>query len=109
MNNLQIELKIVSSYHHHTHGQTECHIRTIRHCSHNFPNPRGTKWENQLHLVQLASNTAPGDSTGSSLFKIIFGQNVCPLPAVRIYSTNVFSTMNMPGDCCKFSMRPTKH
>jgi hypothetical protein len=58
---------------------------------HNFTNSRETNWVNQLSHVQLAINAAPGVSTGSSPFKIIYGQNVCLLPAVRIYPTSILS------------------
>jgi hypothetical protein len=61
----------------------------IHQCLYNFTNPRGTNWVNQVSHVQLAINATPGDSTGSSPFKIIYGWNFYLLPAVRIYPTNV--------------------
>jgi hypothetical protein len=54
--------------------------------------PRGMHWVNQLSHAQLAINAVSGNSTGSSLFKIIYGQKFCLLPSVRIYSTNLPST-----------------
>jgi hypothetical protein len=65
----------------------------IYQCLHNFTNSRETNQVNQLSHVHLAINAAPGHSPGSSLFKIIYSQNVHLLPAVRIYSTNVLSAI----------------
>jgi hypothetical protein len=89
MQNLQIKLKMTTSYHHQTNGQMECYIHTICQCLDNLTNFIGTHWVNQLSHVQLNINAALGNSTGSLPFNIIYGQNVLLLPAVRIYSTIV--------------------
>jgi hypothetical protein len=73
MKNFQIKLKIATSNHHQSNGQTECHICTICQCLYTFTNLRGTNWVNQLNHVQLALNAALGNCTGSLPFKIIYG------------------------------------
>jgi hypothetical protein len=89
MKDLQIKLKMDTSCHHQINGQTEDRIHMICQFLCTFTNLRGTNQVTQLSHIQLTINTALGNSGGFSSFKIIYGQDVCLHPVVRIYPTNV--------------------
>jgi hypothetical protein len=63
---------------------------------------------NQLSYIQLAINAVTGNSTGSSQFTIIYGQNIHLLPAVRIYSTNVPSSNELSLSLIKVQQEALK-
>jgi hypothetical protein len=89
MQNLQIDLKMATAHHHQTNGQTERRIRTIRQCLRSFTNLRGDDWLQYLPQVQLAINTAAGDSTNHSPFEIVFGRKPYLLPTAKVSATSV--------------------
>jgi hypothetical protein len=108
MKTLQIKLKMATSSHHEINSQTEYHIHTIHQYLLSFTNSRGINWVNQLSHVQLAINSALGNSTSSSPFKIIYSRNVRLLSTVKIYPTNVSSANKHTSSMMKIQQETHK-
>jgi len=68
-----ISLKIASTGHAQTDGQTERANRMINGIIRSFTNRNGTNWDELLPMVEFAINSAPSSATGYSPFEADLG------------------------------------
>lgn len=72
---LKTKLRMSTSYHPQSDGQTERMNRTLEEVLRSYVNDKQNDWDNHLAAVELAYNTSVNESTGFSPFYLSYGVN----------------------------------
>jgi hypothetical protein len=82
---LKSQLKMSTSYHPETDGQTERMNKTIEEMLRSYVNDKGDDWDVHLAAAELAYNSSVNEASGISPFSICYGSNVS-LPTSLVLS-----------------------
>ena len=72
---LGTKLKMSTSFHPQTDGQSERANRTLEECLRNYVSINHDDWDNYLPLIEFAVNNSKGTSTGQSPFYLNYGEH----------------------------------
>jgi len=89
MKSLGILVWMATQYQHHTNGQVERRIRTLKQLMRNFVNPSQNHWSGPLPAMAAAMNGAPHESLGISPYHALYGRpwkifNTVPRSASKV-------------------------
>jgi len=70
---LDVKLKMSTSFHPQTDGQTERDNRTLEEILRHYVNDAKNDWDQHLHVIEFAYNKSVNTTTGLSPFHIVYG------------------------------------
>jgi hypothetical protein len=68
-----VDLELTTAHHHQSNGMPERFMQTLTSALRSYCNERGSDWDNQLAMIELAYNTSTHSTTGMSPIEIDIG------------------------------------
>lgn len=84
-----MKLRINTTYHPQTDGQTEVVNRCLQQCLRAFVHFKPKKWRKYLHWAEWSYHTSVHGATGLTPFQVAYGRNPPSIPSYIRVSSNI--------------------